>query len=145
MHNISYNPCIECIKKRGDIMRKRKHNSKLAPFAAGVAAGYGAALLAAALCAAALTLTDTASSGSGAAAILAVSVGSFVCGRISGRLRRKNGLQTGALSGIMFVVPLLVLSLIFGLAGSVLLVVKAALCLVFGMVGGVSGVNSDTA
>ena len=126
-------------------MRKKKRNTKFAPFAAGMAAGYGAALLAATLAAGALTLTDTAASGSGAAAILAVSAGSFVCGRIAGKLRRKNGLQTGAVCGILFILPLVVLSLIFGLAGSILLAVKAALCLIFGMVGGVSGVNSDSA
>lgn len=128
-------------------MRKKKRNSRFAPFAAGIAAGYGTALTAAALAAGALTITDTAAAaaGSGAAAILAVSAGSFVCGRIAGKLRRKNGLQTGAVCGVLFIIPLVVLSLIFGLAGGVMLAVKAALCLVFGMVGGVSGVNSDTA
>ncbi len=130
---------------RGDFMRKKKRNSRFAPFAAGIAAGYGAALIAAALAAGALTITDTAASGAGAAAILAISAGSFVGGRIAGKLRRKNGLQTGAVCGILFILPLVVISLIFGLAGSALLVVKAILCLVFGMIGGVSGVNSDTA
>ncbi len=126
-------------------MRKKKRRSPLAPFAAGIAAGYGAALILAALAAGALTITDTAATASGAAAVVAIAAGSFVCGRVAGKLRRKGGLKTGALSGIMFIVPLVVISLVFGLAGGVLLIVKAVLCVIFGMVGGVSGVNSDSA
>ena len=125
-------------------MRKKKRRSPLAPFAAGVAAGYGAALIFAALAAGALTITDTATTASGAAAVVALAAGSFVCGRVAGKLRRKGGLKTGALCGILFIVPTIVISLIFGLAGGVLLIVKTVLCVIFGMVGGVSGVNSES-
>lgn len=126
-------------------MRKKKRRSPFAPFAAGIAAGYGAALILAALSAGALTITDTAATASGAAAVVSISAGSFVCGRVAGKLRRTGGLKTGALCGILFIVPLVVISLIFGLAGGVLLIVKSVLCVIFGMVGGVSGVNSDSA
>lgn len=126
-------------------MRKKKRRSPLAPFAAGVAAGYGAALIFAALAAGALTITDTAATASGAAAVVALAAGSFVCGRVAGKLRRKGGLKTGALCGILFIIPTIVASLFFGLAGGVLLIVKTVLCVIFGMVGGVSGVNSESA
>ena len=126
-------------------MRKKKRRSPLAPFAAGVAAGYRAALSGAALAARALTITDTAATASGAAAVVALAAGSFVCGRVAGKLRRKGGLKTGALCGILFIIPTIVASLFFGLAGGVLLIVKTVLCVIFGMVGGVSGVNSESA
>lgn len=125
-------------------MRKKKRETRFTPFAAGVAAGYMAALIVAALAAGLMTITDTAAYASGAAALLAVSLGSLFAGRVSGKIRRKDGLKTGALCGIIYILPLILISLIFGLAGGAMLAVKAALCVIFGMVGGVSGVNSKS-
>lgn len=125
-------------------MRKKKRQSGFTPFTAGLAVGYGAALVFAALAAGAITLTDTADFASAAAAVLATCFGSFICGRTAGKLKRKDGLKTGALCGVFFIVPLIILSLIFGRAEGVMLFVKTALCVIFGMVGGVSGVNADS-
>ena len=56
---------------------------------------------------------------------------------------RKNGLKTGALSGAVYIVPLIVLSIIFGKAGTFMLFVKIFLSVIFGAAGGVSGVNAE--
>lgn len=75
-------------------------------------------------------------------AIAAAAAGSFFCGRTAGKLRRHDGLKTGAICGIMYIAPLLLLGLIFGRAEGGLLLIKLLLCLGFAAGGAVSGVNS---
>ncbi|MDE6030516.1 MAG: TIGR04086 family membrane protein [Oscillospiraceae bacterium] len=123
-------------------MRKKK-KSPAAPFAAGMICGGVAALITAALGALLLSLLGASAGAAGTAAIAASAVGSFVCGRTAGVMRRRDGLKIGALCGILFFLPLLLLSLIFGTAGSVLLPIKAVLCLAFAAAGGVVGVNKE--
>lgn len=123
-------------------MRKAKRDNRAKPFIIGLVLGYAVTAVICALAAAMLSLTDSASNGAGAAAAIALSVGSFVCGKTAGILRRRNGLKTGALCGVLFVLPAIVLSLIFsGFGGG--LILKIALCLAFGTVGGVAGVNKE--
>lgn len=122
-------------------MRKGGHNSKVTPYAAGLAAGYAALLLTSLAAALLLSFFDAASKAAGAAAVLALSVGSFVCGRTAGALRRREGLKTGALCGLIFAGLPVILSLIFGQFGTPLLIVKPLLCAAFGACGGVAGVN----
>ncbi len=76
------------------------------------------------------------------AAIPAAAAGSFLCGRTAGRIRRRNGLKTGAVCGMLYIAPLLLLGAIFGRAGSVMLGIKLLLCLGFATAGGVAGVNA---
>lgn len=76
-------------------------------------------------------------------AVPATAMGSFLCGRTAGKMRRRGGLKTGAVCGIMYCVPLILLALIFGTVQGALLPVKLALCIGFGAAGGVSGVNSQ--
>lgn len=124
-------------------MRKRRRNSRLAPFGAGLAAGY---LLTAGIAAAGALIMWIAGADSGLswlAAVPAAALGSFLCGRTAGKMRRRGGLKTGALCGVLYCLPLIVLSLIFGQVQGVLLPVKLALCIGFGAAGGVAGVNSQ--
>ncbi len=111
------------------------------PYAAGLCAGYAAVILTSLAAALLLSFFDAASKAAGAAAVLALSVGSFVCGRTAGALRRRDGLKTGALCGLIFSVLPMILSLIFGLFGTPMLIVKPLLCIAFGTCGGVAGVN----
>lgn len=76
-------------------------------------------------------------------AVPAVALGSFMCGRTAGKMRRRGGLKTGAVCGVCFFLPILVMSVIFGGIHGVLFPVKLALCLCFGTAGGVAGVNSQ--
>lgn len=124
-------------------MRKAKRNSRLKPFIIGMIVGYAAT---AAICAAAaviLSFTDSAATAAAAAAVIALSVGSFVCGKTAGFLRHRNGLKTGAVCGVLFVLPVTVLSLIFGSGNGGGLILKIGLCIAFGTVGGVAGVNKE--
>ena len=122
---------------------RRKHNgSRFMPFGAGLAAGYLLSLGIAAVGALIMWLTGADSGLAWIAAVPASAFGSFVCGRTAGRQRRRGGLKTGALCGVLYCVPLVLLSLIFGTAQGGLLPVKAALCIGFAAAGGVSGVNS---
>ncbi|MGN1340744.1 MAG: TIGR04086 family membrane protein [Oscillospiraceae bacterium] len=124
-------------------MRKRQRNSRFAPFGAGLLAGY---LLTAGTSAAGALVMWLAGADSGAAwlvAVPAMALGSFLCGRTAGRLRRRGGLKTGAVCGVMYFLPLLLLSLVFGQVQGVLLTVKLLLCVGFGTAGGVAGVNSQ--
>lgn len=105
--------------------------------------GYIVMLAICLLAALILSFTDAAEKGSAAAAIPAIVVGSFVCGRTAGMLRRRNGLKTGALSGLMFMVVPLLLSLIFGMVGTGMFFLKIGLCVIFGTIGGVAGVNTE--
>lgn len=125
-------------------MRKKKRDPKLLPYAVGIAAGYIAALLVCIPAALVLSFTDVAAKTAGAAAVLAMSIGSFVCGRTAGIIKRRNGLKTGALCGVIFVLPLLILSAIFGGSSlSAMFFVKFMLCVAFAAVGGVAGVNRE--
>lgn len=124
-------------------MRKRRSNSRLLPFGAGLAAGY--MLTAGTAAAGALIMWILGADGglSWIVAVPAVAMGSFLCGRTAGKMRRRGGLKTGAVCGIMYCVPLILLALIFGTVQGALLPVKLALCIGFGAAGGVSGVNSQ--
>lgn len=124
-------------------MRKRRSNSRLLPFGAGLAAGY---LLTAGMAAAGALIMWLLGADGGLSWIVAVpaaAMGSFLCGRTAGKMRRRGGLKTGAVCGIMYCVPLILLALIFGTVQGALLSVKLALCIGFGAAGGVSGVNSQ--
>lgn len=123
-------------------MRKRKPESKLKPYLLGIAFGYAAMLITVLPAALILSLMKTAAKGAGAAAVIALMAGGFICGKTGGLVRQRDGLKTGFLCGLMFAVPLVALSVIFGggFSGSVFL--KLALCTSFATVGGVSGVNS---
>lgn len=124
-------------------MRKRKRNSRLLPYAVGLIIGYAAMLPVIIPAAALLSLTDAAAQTAGAAAVLAMSIGSFLCGRTAGIIKHRDGLKTGALCGIVFVVPLLILSAVFGSGWSVMFLVKLLLSIAFAAAGGVSGVNRE--
>ncbi len=122
-------------------MRKKKKNPRFIPYAAGIAAGYAALLLIAGIAAIIVLITDVTAL-AGAAAIFAIAVGSFINGRLVGKIKRKTGLKTGALCGAAFIVPIILLSIIFGKAGSFMLFVKIILSVIFGAAGGVAGVNA---
>ncbi len=95
------------------------------------------------LAAALLSLTDAAVQTAGAAAVLAMSIGSFLCGQTAGIIKHRDGLKTGALCGIAFALPLLILSAVFGGGWSAMFFVKLLLCVSFAAVGGVAGVNRE--
>lgn len=124
-------------------MRKRRKHSRLMPFWAGLTAGYLTTL---GICTAGALIFWLVGADSGIAwlaALPAAALGSFVCGRTAGRQRRHSGLKTGAVCGVMYSLPLMLLGLIFGAAHGVMLPVKLALCIGFGTAGGVAGVNSQ--
>ena len=123
-------------------MRKKKSDSRLMPYVIGMAAGCGAALLISAAAALVLSFSDAAARSAGAASAIALIVGSFVCGRTAGVIRRRDGMRTGVLCGLMFSAIHVVLALIFGQFGTVMLLVKPLLCVSFGTAGGVAGVNT---
>ncbi len=123
-------------------MRRAKKRNRLTPFWAGLAGGYIAALAVAAVGALILLLSGSAAL-TGLFSIAAVAAGAFAAGRISGGMRRRRGLATGALSGVMFLAVPVLLSLVFGVMRGPLLAVKLALCVAFGSAGGVVGVNSS--
>lgn len=75
-------------------------------------------------------------------AVPAAAFGSFVCGRTAGRMRRRGGLKTGSVCGLLYCVPLIILGIIFRTSEWILLPVKLILCIGFGAAGGVAGVNS---
>lgn len=124
-------------------MRRKKNNSRLLPFVAGLAVGYAVMLLVSAAEALILSFFDGAAKTAGAAAVLALSVGSYFCGRTVGIIRRHNGLKTGLLCGLMYSVMPIVFSLIFGEFQGNMMIVKLLICALFGTVGGVAGVNAD--
>lgn len=124
-------------------MRKRKRDPRLTPYAAGLITGYIAALLVSVLAAALLSATDAAAKTAGAASVLAMSIGSFLSGRTAGIIKRRDGLKTGALCGLAFVLPLLVISAVFTRSWSMMFFVKLILCVAFAAVGGVAGVNRE--
>ena len=124
-------------------MRRRKIDPKYMPYLLGLAVGYGTALIISIAAAVILSFSDAAAKSAGAASVIALSVGSFMCGRTAGIVRHRDGLRTGFLCGLMFSAIPFVLSLIFGYFGSIMGLVKTLLCIVFGIVGGVAGVNKD--
>ena len=124
-------------------MRKRRRNSRLAPFGAGLAAGY---LLTAGIAAAGAIIMWIAGADGGLswlAAVPAAALGRLLCGRTAGKMRRRGGLKTGAVCGVMYFLPLLLLSLTLGQIQGVLLTMKLVLCIAFGTAGGVAGVNAQ--
>ena len=123
-------------------MRKAHRENPLVPYFAAVLGGYGVSLALAVVFALLLWLMDGAVAGSGAAAVLIMAVGSFISGRIGGVLKKVGGLRVGMICGVMYFLPLLLLSLGFGVCSGIMLIVKAALCLAFSAAGGVAGVNS---
>lgn len=125
-------------------MRKKKINSRYVPYLVGMAAGCAAALLVSVASAVVLSFSDAAARTAGAASVIAMTIGSFVCGRTAGMLRHRDGMRTGALCGLMFSAVPLILSVIFGQFGSIMMLVKPLLCVFFGTAGGVAGVNSDS-
>ena len=90
-----------------------------------------------------LSLMKAASKAAGAAAVIALIVGAFVCGKTAGLISRKNGLKTGFLCGLVFSVPMIILTIVFSSKSGGMLPLKIALCAAFAAVGGVSGVNSS--
>ncbi len=123
-------------------MRRVRKEHRLLPYAAGAITGYIVTLVLSAAAALLLFLTDSAEGLSGAAAVITSALSCFCGGRRAGRLRRRDGLKTGFICGILYMLPLTLVALIWGTFGGVLFWVKLILCAVFGAVGGVSGVNS---
>ena len=68
--------------------------------------------------------------------------GSFFCGRTAGKIRRHDGLKTGAICGVIYIAPLILLGIILGRTDGTLILIKLLLCLGFAAGGAVSGVNS---
>lgn len=124
-------------------MRKRRRNSRIAPFGAGLLAGYILTGAIAAFGALLMCIMGADSGLSWLTAVPAEALGSFLCGRTAGKLRHRGGLKTGALCGLFYCLPLIMLSVFFGEIQGVLLPVKLALCIGFGAAGGVAGVNSQ--
>ena len=123
-------------------MRKGKRNDKLRPYLMGTLFGYMATAVMILPAALILSLMKSASKAAGAAAVIALMIGSFVCGKTAGTLHRRDGLKTGALCGFAFAVPITLISMIFSLGSVGTVFLKIALCVSFAAVGGVSGVNS---
>lgn len=111
------------------------------PYAAGLIGGYALTLVISMLAALALSFTDAAGAAAPVVALAATAAGAFMCGRIAGKQRRRKGLKTGLICGAAFILPLILLSFVFGRAEGVLLAAKSALAIGFGMAGGVNGVN----
>ena len=124
-------------------MRKARNENPMMPYLVALVVGYIATLVLSAVCAWLLYWLDGAVAGSGAAAIVIMAAACFFAGRLAGALRRVNGLKTGALCGVIYILPLVVLSIIFDVCTGIMLVVKAVLCIAFATAGGVVGVNSE--
>lgn len=124
-------------------MRKGKRNDRLKPYLIGLLFGYIATVLTILPAALILSLMKSASRAAGAAAVVALMIGAFVCGKIAGTVRHKDGLKTGFLCGLVFSVPIIIISVIFSSGTVGTLFLKIALCSSFAAVGGVSGVNSS--
>ncbi len=123
------------------MMRRKKRNDRLKPYLLGTLFGYAAMVLTVLPAALILSLMKNAGKAAGAAAVVAMMAGGFICGKTAGFIRQRDGLKTGFLCGVLFSVPLILLTLIFSEADGTL-ILKAALCMSFAAVGGVSGVNS---
>lgn len=123
-------------------MRKRHSESRLAPYVKGYCAGLAATVAVAASGALAMVIFGADSGIAWLPAVIAAASGSFVFGRTAGRLRRRDGLRTGALCAAVYAAPLFLAGALFGKVGGALLLVKLALCAGFSAAGAVSGVNS---
>ena len=78
-------------------MRKKKHADKLKPYLLGTLFGYFAMLITILPASLVLSLMKSAAAGAGAAAVVALTIGGFVCGKTAGLIRRRDGLKTGLL------------------------------------------------
>ena len=124
-------------------MRKKKHADKLKPYLLGTLFGYFAMLITILPASLVLSLMKSAAAGAGAAAVVALTIGGFVCGKTAGLIRRRDGLKTCLLCGAMFAVPIVLIAFITSTKTNGFLLLKIALCMSFAAVGGVSGVNSS--
>lgn len=124
-------------------MRKKKRNDRLKPYLIGTLFGYMAMILTILPAALILSLMRSASKAAGAAAVIALMIGGFVCGKTAGAVRQKDGLKTGFLCGLTFSVPMIIITAIFSSGSAGTLILKIALCASFAAIGGVSGVNSS--
>lgn len=124
-------------------MRKKKRNDRLKPYLIGTLFGYMAMILTILPAALVLSMMRSASKAAGAAAVIALTIGGFVCGKTAGVLRQKDGLKTGFLCGLAFSVPMIIITVIFSSGSAGTLILKIALCASFAAIGGVSGVNSS--
>ena len=118
-----------------------KFCSSSGKLSAGLCLGYAFLAVISGIAAVIVLITD-ASAAAGVSAIVAIAVGSFISGRVVGKFNKKNGMKSGAICGAVFIAPILLLSVIFGKAGTFMLFVKIILSLVFGAAGGISGVNA---
>lgn len=109
----------------------------------GTLFGYIAMLLTILPAALILSLMKTASKAASAAAVISLIIGAFICGKTAGFVSRKNGLKTGFVCGLVFSVPIIILTLIFSSKEGGSLALKIALCAAFAAVGGVAGVNNS--
>lgn len=123
-------------------MRKKHGNSRLAPFGRGIAIGYLVTAAISAAGALVLLLFGADCGISWLPAIAASAAGSFFCGRTAGKIRRHDGLKTGAICGVIYIAPLILLGIILGRTDGTLILIKLLLCLGFAAGGAVSGVNS---
>ena len=123
-------------------MRKKRGNSRLAPFVRGIATGYMVTAAISAAGALILLLFGADGGISWLPATAAAAAGSFVCGRTAGKIRRHDGLRTGAICGVMYIAPLIHLAIILGRTDGTLILIMLLLCLGFAAGGAVSGVNS---
>ncbi len=124
-------------------MRKQKNNNPAFPYIVSLAVGYAVTLAAAALGALLLSFTNGASENAWIAALIASAAGSFFCGRSAGLIKKRQGLKVGALCGIFYMLPLILLSLIFRRIGGFLLIVKVLICIILSCAGAVMGVNAN--
>lgn len=123
-------------------MRRVRREHRLLPYAAGLITGYIVTLILSMAAALLLYLTDSAEGLSGAAAVIISALSCFMAGRRAGRLRRRDGLKAGFICGVLYMLPLVLVALIWGTFGTALFWVKLIVCAVFGAAGGVNGVNS---
>lgn len=120
----------------------RKKQNGLMPYLAGLIFGYIVTLIAAAAGALIMWAVGAEPGLAWLAAVPAFAIGSFFCGRKTGEITRRNGLKNGFVSGIIYILPLLLLGIVFGNVQWFLLPVKLVLSLIAGAAGGVAGVNS---
>lgn len=124
-------------------MRRSKRGERFKPYLLGILFGYAAMILTIVPAALILSLMKAAAGAAGAAAVISIVTGGFVCGKTAGLIRQRDGLKTGTLCGLAFSLPLIVLTLIFAEKSGGTLILKLALCTAFAAVGGVAGVNSS--
>ncbi len=124
-------------------MRRSKRGERFKPYLLGMLLGYAAMILTIVPAALILSLMKAAAGAAGAAAVISMVTGGFVCGKTAGLIRQRDGLKTGTLCGLAFSLPLILFTLIFAEKSGGTLILKLALCTAFAAVGGVAGVNSS--